>query len=166
MAAIAGQARAAGAGSEELDTAVSQLAETVTDRAAALAKDEQVVEAERAGVPGRSPRGGAGDTGESGHGSRAGVLPRLVDVDPRPEQVQLPRPGRARPHLEEQRLLAVGRGLAEAAAQLIRKPGTPAGSGGSWRANLLRPGWRPSGGRRGRSGAGGGRTWAQDAASR
>lgn len=42
MAAIAGQARAAGAGSEELDTAVSQLAETVTDRAAALAKDEQV----------------------------------------------------------------------------------------------------------------------------
>lgn len=42
VAAIAGQARAAGAGSEELDTAVSQLAETVTDRAAALAKDEQV----------------------------------------------------------------------------------------------------------------------------
>ncbi|MHC8561552.1 CotH kinase family protein [Streptomyces albidoflavus] len=42
VAAIAGQARAAGAGSEELDTAVSQLAGTVTDRAAALAKDEQV----------------------------------------------------------------------------------------------------------------------------
>ncbi|MEU3079525.1 CotH kinase family protein [Streptomyces albidoflavus] len=40
--AIAGQARAAGAGSEELDTAVSQLTGTVTDRAAALAKDEQV----------------------------------------------------------------------------------------------------------------------------
>ncbi|MET8618775.1 CotH kinase family protein [Streptomyces albidoflavus] len=40
--AIAGQARAAGAGSEELDTAVSQLTKTVTDRAAALAKDEQV----------------------------------------------------------------------------------------------------------------------------
>ncbi|MEY6565942.1 CotH kinase family protein, partial [Streptomyces sp. PGLac3x] len=39
--AIAGQARAAGAGSEELDTAVSQLTGTVTDRAAALAKDEQ-----------------------------------------------------------------------------------------------------------------------------
>ncbi|MGA5425634.1 CotH kinase family protein [Streptomyces koyangensis] len=40
--AIAGQARAAGAGSEELDTAVSQLTGTVTDRAAALAEDEQV----------------------------------------------------------------------------------------------------------------------------
>ncbi|MFI1311672.1 CotH kinase family protein [Streptomyces albidoflavus] len=40
--AVAGQARAAGAGSEELDTAVSQLTGTVTDRAAALAKDEQV----------------------------------------------------------------------------------------------------------------------------
>lgn len=40
--AIAGQARAAGAGSEELDTAVSQLTRTVTDRSAALAKDEQV----------------------------------------------------------------------------------------------------------------------------
>ncbi|MFF8565062.1 CotH kinase family protein [Streptomyces albidoflavus] len=40
--AIAAQARAAGAGSEELDTAVSQLTGTVTDRAAALAKDEQV----------------------------------------------------------------------------------------------------------------------------
>ncbi|CAM5346669.1 hypothetical protein Sdia_20690 [Streptomyces diastaticus subsp. diastaticus] len=40
--AIAGQARAAGAGSEELDTAVSQLTRTVTDRAAALAEDEQV----------------------------------------------------------------------------------------------------------------------------
>ncbi|MGW4373307.1 CotH kinase family protein [Streptomyces albidoflavus] len=40
--AIAGQARAAGAGSEELETAVSQLTGTVTDRAAALAKDEQV----------------------------------------------------------------------------------------------------------------------------
>ncbi|MFF8578496.1 CotH kinase family protein [Streptomyces albidoflavus] len=40
--AIAGQARAAGAGSEELDTAVTQLTGTVTDRAAALAKDEQV----------------------------------------------------------------------------------------------------------------------------
>ncbi|AWL31929.1 MULTISPECIES: CotH kinase family protein [Streptomyces] len=39
---IAEQARAAGAGSEELDTAVSQLTGTVTDRAAALAKDEQV----------------------------------------------------------------------------------------------------------------------------
>ncbi|MFE7671154.1 CotH kinase family protein [Streptomyces albidoflavus] len=39
---IAGQARAAGAGSEELETAVSQLTGTVTDRAAALAKDEQV----------------------------------------------------------------------------------------------------------------------------
>lgn len=40
--AIAGQARAAGAGSEELDTAVTQLTKTVTDRAEALAKDEQV----------------------------------------------------------------------------------------------------------------------------
>ncbi|WP_436736663.1 CotH kinase family protein [Streptomyces sp. BBFR102] len=40
--AIAGQARAAGAGSEELDTAVSRLTRTVTDRAAALAEDEQV----------------------------------------------------------------------------------------------------------------------------
>ncbi|MGX1632385.1 CotH kinase family protein, partial [Streptomyces albidoflavus] len=40
--AIAGQARAAGAGSKELDTAVSQLTKTVTDRAEALAKDKAV----------------------------------------------------------------------------------------------------------------------------
>ncbi|MGW4920604.1 CotH kinase family protein, partial [Streptomyces albidoflavus] len=40
--AIAGQARAAGAGSKELDTAVTQLTKTVTDRAEALAKDKAV----------------------------------------------------------------------------------------------------------------------------
>ncbi|MGW7664142.1 CotH kinase family protein, partial [Streptomyces sp. NPDC054756] len=40
--AIAEQARAAGAGSKELDTAVTKLTKTVTDRATALAKDKEV----------------------------------------------------------------------------------------------------------------------------
>ena len=40
--AIAGQARSAGAGSKELDTAVAKLTKTVTDRSAALAKDKEV----------------------------------------------------------------------------------------------------------------------------
>ncbi|MFE1321112.1 CotH kinase family protein [Kitasatospora phosalacinea] len=40
--AVAQQARAAGAGSTELDAAVAKLAGTVTDRTAALAKDEAV----------------------------------------------------------------------------------------------------------------------------
>ncbi|GHJ98043.1 hypothetical protein SNE510_75620 [Streptomyces sp. NE5-10] len=40
--AIAGQARSAGAGSKELDTAVTKLTKTVTDRTAALAKDKEV----------------------------------------------------------------------------------------------------------------------------
>ncbi|MGY3336399.1 spore coat protein CotH [Streptomyces filamentosus] len=40
--AIAEQARSAGAGSKELDTAVTKLTKTVTDRTAALAKDKEV----------------------------------------------------------------------------------------------------------------------------
>ncbi|MEV2211446.1 CotH kinase family protein [Streptomyces sp. NPDC050997] len=42
LKAIAQQARAAGADSEELTTAVTKLAKTVTDRTAALAKDKEV----------------------------------------------------------------------------------------------------------------------------
>ncbi|MFC7467838.1 hypothetical protein ACFQVA_10085 [Actinomadura keratinilytica] len=52
---------------------------------------------------------------------------RLVHVDPRPEQVQLPRPRRARPHLEEQRLLPVGRGLTEAAGAADQEAGDTGG---------------------------------------
>ncbi|MDD9376916.1 CotH kinase family protein [Streptomyces sp. ZAF1911] len=40
---IADQARAAGAGSKELDTAVAKLQKTITERTAALAKDKQVL---------------------------------------------------------------------------------------------------------------------------
>ncbi|MFD6126120.1 spore coat protein CotH, partial [Streptomyces hydrogenans] len=39
---IAEQARSAGAGSKELDTAVTKLTKTVTDRTTALAKDKEV----------------------------------------------------------------------------------------------------------------------------
>ncbi|MBB4795878.1 spore coat protein CotH [Streptomyces nodosus] len=43
LQSIADQARSAGAGSKELDTAVTQLKTTVTDRAVALAEDQQVI---------------------------------------------------------------------------------------------------------------------------
>ncbi|MYV45535.1 CotH kinase family protein [Streptomyces sp. SID2888] len=43
LQSIADQARSAGAGSKELDTAVIELKTTVTDRAAALAEDQQVI---------------------------------------------------------------------------------------------------------------------------
>ncbi|MGW5093773.1 CotH kinase family protein [Streptomyces nodosus] len=43
LRSIADQARSAGAGSKELDTAVVELKTTVTDRAAALAEDQQVI---------------------------------------------------------------------------------------------------------------------------